>query len=266
MKRISLCLVMVVLIILSSCGSENKVYPKHNTYSYTNGVVKVSKSIKTLDINVDSGNMQIYCWDNGEIKYEAKHVVRGNKSDEDLQELLKKYSVKSSQKEKTTYITVSYAGKIKKPQDFYTEIKLTVPRNIKNIFIRQDAGSVLIEDKFEGNITGDVDYVNTEIKAMNGKLLWKCDTGNFRLGSGKLLSDSNVNITTGNISSKAECQGNSQYAFKTGAGNVELSFPQGSDINVDSYGTLENNQFTGVEGNITVKAATDMGKISINGY
>lgn len=266
MKRIPLCLVMAAFIILSSCGNENKVFPKHSTYSYNNGVVKVSKSIKTLDINIDSGNLQIYCWDDDEIKYEAKHVVRGNKSDEDLQKLLKKYSVKSNQKEKTTYITVSYAYKVKKPQDFYTEIKLTIPRTIKNISIKQDVGSILIEDKFEGNITGDIDSVNTEIKAINGKLCWKCDTGNFRLGSGKLLRDSIVNIAAGNISAKAECQINSQYIFKTGAGNVELSFPRDSDVTVDSYGTLQNNQFTGIDGNIQVKATTDMGKISINGY
>lgn len=266
MKRISLCLVMASFIILSSCGSENTVFPKHSTYSYNNGSVKVNKSIKTLDINIDSGNLQIYCWDNDEIKYEAKHIARGNKSDETLEKLLKKYSIKSIKKEKTTFITVSYAGKIKKPQDFYTDIKLTVPRTIKNISIKQDVGSILIEDKFEGNITGDVDSANTEIKGMNGKLSWKCDTGNFRLGSGKLLRDSTVNITAGNISSKAECQDNSEYVFKTGAGNVELSFPKDSDITVDSYGTLQNNQFTGIAGNINVKAATDMGKIAINGY
>ncbi|EPR08274.1 hypothetical protein [Ruminiclostridium papyrosolvens] len=266
MKRIPLCLVMAAFIILSSCGNEKTVFPKHSTYSYNNGVVKVNKSIKTLNINIDSGNLQIYCWDNDEIKYEAKHVVRGNKSDEDLKILLKKYSVKSSQKEKTTFITVSYAGKIKRPQDYYTEIKLTVPRSIKNIYIKQDTGSILIEDKFEGNITGDVDSVNTEIKAMNGKLIWKGDTGNFRFDSGKLLRDSTVNITAGNISSKAECQDNSQYVFKTGAGNVELSFPKDSDVTVDSYGTLQSNQFTGIAGNIKVKAATDMGKISIDGY
>ncbi|AEY65730.1 hypothetical protein [Clostridium sp. BNL1100] len=266
MKRIPLCLVMAAFIILSSCGSDNTVFPKHSTYSYNNGSVKVNKSIKTLNINIDSGNLQIYCWDNDEIKYEAKHVVRGNKSDEALQKLLKKYSIKSSQKEKTTFITVSYAGKIKKPQDFYSEIKLTVPRTIKNISIKQDVGSILIEDKFEGDITGDVDSANTEIKAMNGKLIWKCDTGNFRLDSGKLLRDSTINITAGNISSNAECQDNSQYVFKTGAGNVELSFPKDSDVTVDSYGTLQNNQFTGIDGSIKIKASTDMGKISINGY
>lgn len=266
MKKIHLCLVMAAFIILSSCGSENTVFPKHSTYDYRNGSIKVSKSIKALNINIDSGNLQIYCWDNDEIKYEAKHVVRGNKSDEALRKLLKNYSIKSGQKEKTTFIAVSYADKIKKPQDFYTEIKLTLPRTIKNLSIKNGVGSVLVEDKFEGNITGDVDSVNTEIKAMNGKLIWKCDTGNFRLGSGKLLRDSTINITAGNISSKAECEDNSQYVFKTGAGNVELSFPKESEITVESYGTLQNNQFTGITGNIQVKAATNMGKIAINGY
>ncbi len=266
MKRIPLCLVMAAFFILSSCGSEYKVFPKHTTCGYNNGAVKVSKSIKNLDINIDSGKLLIYCWDNDEIKYEAKYVARGNKSDEDLQKQLKKYSVKSNQKEKTTYIIVSYDGKIKKPQDYYSEVKLMVPRTIKNISIKQDVGSILIEDKFEGNIIGDVDSVNTEIKAMNGKLNWKCDIGNFRLGSGKLLRDSTVNIKAGNISSKSECEINSQYVFKTGAGNVELSFPQDSNVTVDSYGTLQNNQFTGIEGNVKVKAATDMGKISVNGY
>ncbi|ACL74883.1 hypothetical protein [Ruminiclostridium cellulolyticum] len=266
MKRIPLCLVMAAFIILSSCGNDKIVLHKHSSYGYHNGDVKLDKTIKTLDVNIDSGKLQIYCWDNNEIKYEAKHVARGNKSDEALQELLKKYSVKPNQKEKTMYITVAYGGKIKNPQDFYTEIKLTIPRNIKNIFIKQDVGSISVEDKIDGNITGDVDSVNTEIKAMNGKLSWTCDTGSFRLGSGKLFSDSTVNIKAGNISSKAECQNNSQYLFKTDAGNVELSFPADSDVTVDSYGTLQNNQFTGINGNIKIKASTKMGKICVNGY
>lgn len=266
MKRITLCIVLSVLLLFSACGTENSAFPKHSVYGYHNGSIKVNKETKTLDISIDSGNLEIYCWDKNEIRYEAKHIARGNKSDEELQNLLKKYSIKSNQKEKTISLSVTFAYKIKKAQDFLTDIKVTIPRSIRNINLKQKVGSIIIEDKFDGNISGNLDFVNTEIKEMNGKLIWKCDTGSFRLGSGKLLADSTVNIEAGNISVKAECQRNSQYSFKTDVGNVELNFPVDSDITVDSYGTLQNNQFTGIDGDIKVEASTKMGKISVNGY
>jgi hypothetical protein len=266
MRKISLFIIFLLIIFITACGAKNVEFPKHSACQFRNGSIKLEKGIKKLDIRIDSGNLKIYCSDNNEIKYETKHNVRGNKSNDELQNLLKKYSIKSYLKNKTFYFSVGYGDKIKKSQDFFTDVELTIPRSITSLNINQKVGSVVIEDRFEGDIKAILDSVNSEVKSMNGHLIWKCGTGSFRLNAGKLSGDSKVETESGNISVKAECQKDSQYYFKTDVGNVDLSFPTNSDISINSFGTVKANQFTGIQGDTKVTASTKMGRISIAGY
>ncbi|MHB8062053.1 MAG: hypothetical protein ACYDG2_05360, partial [Ruminiclostridium sp.] len=96
--------------------------------------------------------------------------------------------------------------------------------------------------------------------------IFKCETGNLRLNSGKLSDKSCVNINSGSMYLKAECQELSKYSFRTHTGNVELNFPVNSSILLKSFGTVKNNQFTGIEGNIEIETSTEMGEIAVNGY
>lgn len=267
MKRIGLSIFIILIVIITGCGSDQTaVIPKHGASQYKNSSIEITKAINTIDINIDSGNLQIYCWDKKEIKFEAKHTVRDNKTNEDLEKLLKKYSIISEEKENTFFVTVDYDGKIKNLQDVHTDIKLTIPRQIKKLNISEQLGSLIIEDKFEGDISAKLDSVNSEIKALKGQLILKCKTGNLRLNSGKLYNGSCVDINSGSIYLKAECQEASKYSFQTQSGNVELIFPIKSNIFLKSFGTVQNNQFTGIEGDTEIEASTKMGKISVNGY
>lgn len=268
MKRIILYILILLIIIpiISGCGSKETELAKHQAFAYKNSTVKVTKDVKTIDINIDSGNLKIFSWDKEEIKYEAKHIVRDNKTDDQLDNMLKKYSIVSDVKDKIYKISVGYDGKITNAQDFVTDIELTIPRYIKKINISQQLGSIIVEDKIEGDIVAKLDSASTEIKSINGQLVLKGDSGNVRVNSGKLTNNSSIDISAGNIFVKAECQEQSKYSFQTVKGNIELIFPIDSNILIDSFGTVKNNQFTGVEGNINIKASTKMGKISVNGY
>jgi len=266
MKHISLYILIILMVIITGCGDKATATLKQGAYLYKNSSIEITKGINAIDINMDSGNLQIYCWDKMEIKFEAKHTVRDNKTNEELQKLLKKYSITSKELENTFFFDVDYKDKIKSSQDIFTDIKLTIPRRIKKINISQQMGSLIIEDKYEGDIAAKFDSVNSEIKSMNGQLVYECETGNLRLNSGKLSNGSYAQINSGNIFVKAECQEQSKYSFKTQAGNVELSFPVGSNILLESFGTVQNNQFTGIKGNIKIETSTKMGKISVNGY
>lgn len=267
MKRLSLYILIILIAIITGCGSEKaSITTKNGISQYKNSSIEIAKGTDTLNINVDSGNLQIYCGDKNEIKFELKHTIRDYKTNEALEKMLKKYSITSKEQKNTLFFTVDYKDKIKNTQSIYTDIKLTISRHIKKINISQQLGSFTIEDKYEGDIAAKLDFVNSEIKSMEGQLLFECGTGNLKLNSGKLLNGSRVDINSGSISVKAECQEQSKYLFQTQKGNVELNFPVNSNILLESFGTVQNNQFTGMEGNIEIETSTKMGKISVNGY
>lgn len=267
MKNFITYLLLIILILsISGCGSGAAAVHKAQASQYKNFSADIAKNIKSMDINIDSGNLQVFCWDKQEIKFEVKHTLRDTKTADELEKLLKKYSIHTETKANTFIFSVTYNGKIKNPDDFFSDVKLTIPRRIKDIVLIQDNGNFTLEDRFSGNITSEMDSVNSEIKDMEGKLILKCREGNLRFDSGKLLNGSDVNINSGNIYVKAECRNLSEYSFQTQKGNVDLSFPVSSGILLDAFGTVLNNQFSGVDGDIKVKVRTKIGKISVNGY
>ncbi|QNU65695.1 hypothetical protein EHE19_012290 [Ruminiclostridium herbifermentans] len=266
MRRVILFILLFSLIIVSGCNEEKSAIPKHGASMYDDLSINLKKSTKTIDLFIDSGNLQIYCWDKKVIKLEAKHTIRDNKTNEELEEMLKKYTITSEEKDNTLFFKVEYDGKIKNPQDIYTDIKLTVPKQINTLNISHQYGSIIVRDRFEGDITADLDYVNSEIKAFKGQLIYECDNGNLRVNSGKLSNQSYVDINSGNIYIKAQCQEKSKYFFKTKTGNIDLHFPIDSGIKLNSTGTVNNNQFAENGGDIEIEAISKMGKISLNGY
>lgn len=267
MSRLNCYIIIILALILTGCGSDKAtVIPKHGASQYKNSTIEITKGIDTININVDSGNLQIYCGDKKEIGFEVKHTIIDNKTNEELEKLLKKFSITSNEKKNTLFFNVDYKDKIKGTQSIFTDIKLTISRRIKKINLTQQFGSLTIEDKYEGNIAANLESVNSEIKAMEGQLVFECDKGNIRLNSGKLLNGSLVHISEGNITVKAECFEQSTYSFKTVKGNIDLNFPVSSSILLESFGTVKNNQFTGIQGNIEIVTSTKMGKISVNGY
>ncbi len=267
MKRLIAFMLFIILIFLiSGCGGKAATVHKAQASQYKNSSVELPKEVKSININIDSGSLQIFCWDKQEIKFEVKHTARDNRTDEELEKLLKRYSIDSGIKDGTFVLSVDYDGKIKNPKDFFSDVKLTVPRKIKNIALTQDTGDFTLEDRFQGNITAELGSVNSEIKDMEGKLDLKCRKGNVRLNSGKLSDGSGVAVNSGNIYVKTECHNMSKYSFQTQTGNVELNFPVSSAILLDAFGSVQNNQFEGVDGDILINAGTKAGKISVNGY
>lgn len=266
MRRYLIYVLLILTFLITGCGQQSATLHKQGAFQYKNSTLKLTKKVKTLSVKVDSADLQIYCWDNQEIKYEIKHTVRDKKSNEQLEKLLEKFTIDTSIEDNVCSFIVNYNGTIKNSQDLLSEIKLTIPRRIKSLDISQEQGSFTVEDKFEGNISAELNTVNSEIKSMYGKLLLKCHTGNFRLSSGKLSNGSEVNVQSGNIYIKAQCQDMSKYTFQTETGNVDLAFPVDSRIKLDAFGTIANNQFTGVDGSIDILASANIGKITINGY
>lgn len=266
MKRFCLYLFLFSVIFTCGCSSKDVIAHKQEASQYSNSSIEISKNINKLNIEADSANIKIYCWDKEEIRLELKHTVRDYKSAEDLEKIIKKYSVTTKTGNSTVFLKITYENKKKNPKDFFSDVKLSLPENIENLELSQKNGSFVVEDKFQGSIAADLDSVNSEIKGLEGELAYRCKKGNIRLDSGKLFSKSFVDIKYGNIFIRTECREKAEYSFNTELGNINLNFPLTNKIAFDFYGTVENNQFTGNDGDINVKAKSEIGKISINGY
>jgi DUF4097 and DUF4098 domain-containing protein YvlB len=266
MKRISLLILAVLLIFLFGCENSETTAVKHEVSKFRDSEFDTAKGIHYVNINIDSANFKIYFWDKKEIRVEAKHTIRDNKTIEKLEKLLDKYSITSENKEDTYFLTVKYNGRIDNPEDIYTDIKLTIPRKIKEVNITQQAGNLIFEDKYTGNINANLTSVNTELKSLKGQIILECKKGNMSLNSGTLLNNSSVKINNGNIRIKAQCQSRSEYSFETETGNIELNFPIDSDILLQSSGRVKYNQFCGIDGNIHIKTSAKTGEISASGY
>jgi len=266
MKRFFTLLLIGISILISGCGGQAETAHRQDSIKYDNSTLELTKKIKTLNISVDSGKLQIFCWDNPNISSEIKYTARAHKSQEQLQKLLGRFTLEAGIKDSTCNIYVKYNGKIKNSEDVYSDIKLTIPRWIKDIKLEQSRGSFILEDKYEGNIQARLDSVNTEIRALYGALSLECGKGNVRLDSGRLSDGSAVRLQSGNIYIKNECGSKAGYSFETGTGNINLNFPAAGSICLNAVGTIANNQFTGLEGDIMVNAEAKIGKISVNGY
>lgn len=265
MKRILVYISFIFAILISGCGQQSDSIHKHSSYRLGNSEIELTKKVRTLKVSIDSGILQIYCWDKPNISVKTKHTVRDNKTEEQLQKLLEKFNVETSVNEGICYISVNYSGKIKNSKDILSEIELIIPRRINSLEISQDKGNFIVQDYFEGNINASLNTVNTEIKSLCGGLIIHCKKGNVHLNSGKLAGGSEIKVDAGNLYIKTECQRKSNYSFETETGNIELTFPKATELTLDAFGTISHNQFTGSEGDINVKAISKLGKISVNG-
>ncbi len=266
MKRILIYISIIFTILISGCGQQSVAIHKQGSYQFGNLQIKLTKEVRTLKVSIDSGTLQIYCWDKPVINVKTKHTVRDNKTVEQLQKLLENFKVETSIKEGTCHIAVNYSGNIKNPKDVLSEIELTIPRRINSLEISQEQGNFIMQDFFEGNINASLNAVSTEIKSLSGGLVLHCSKGNVHLNSGKLTGGSEIKVDAGNLYIKTECQKKCNYSFETETGNIELAFPKAAGLTLDVFGTIAHNQFTGSEGDINVKVSSKFGKISINGY
>lgn len=257
-KIISSVLIIIFLFLLTGCVNNEQKTVIREASECKEWTKTVSRGIESIYIIMDTSNLNVYCWNKKEIKCDIHNYARGKKTMEDLDKILKKYHDKYEEKEKNGYITINN-------EDIISDVTLTIPKSM-NLIVNQKSGSLKIIDRFEAGLIVNAVNVSSEINEIQGNLQFIGDNGYVHVNSGRLTDGSSVSLKNGNIIIKAECIKNSKYDFQTVKGNIDLSFPVSSDINIQSFGTVQNNQFTGVDGSILMNVSTKIGKISVNGY
>jgi hypothetical protein len=263
-----LCLIILVIIacilLVQGCSKDDIIIgPKSEVTSYSEKTIKADKPIE-LNISCDSSNIEISTWDKNEAKFEVTKRIRGLESKEILESKLKDFNITEENSDnKVTFIS-KYKENIKSPQDIMTDLKLTLPSEMKALNIKVDTGTIKVYSKIKCDLKLDINMVNTIINSFEGKINLKGDMGNLTIVKGKINKDSSVVVNMGNISINAEYDEDGIYDYETDVGNIDLKIPEDSKISVESSGVIEGNKFVNKLYKTKIKLRSDMGKITIN--
>lgn len=271
MKRIYYLIIHILLVVmLISCTNEEglDLGPKKEVSSYSSKVYKTEKN-STLNVDCDFGNIYIYCWDNDEIKFDVKRKIRGIGDKGKLEKKLNDFKMDSGSKNNITSFSSKYEGREKDAVDNSIDANIYIPRTMGAIYLKLDTGTIKINDNIKCDLKTEVNLANVEVAGLEGSVQALAQMGNIRVGSGKILKESNIKLGQGHISIKADFSDAGSGQMETGLGNMELQVERNSRIEFETVGDVEINEFKdAMMENVTgrIKLSTSMGKISIRKY
>ena len=258
-------LAAILIVCTTACSQENEKITKQEATSYKSDVLKLDKGTSTLNIELDTSNLQIFASESKEISYDVKYVVRAAKKTDEINKMLDKFELQCDQKNKVVNFSVKYSGRSNK-KDIFTQVILKIPSQITQLNISHKNGELRLNDRFIGALVVDSDSVNCEINELDGLIDYTGESGGIRVDCAKLYGESNIALHEGNIYFKGDVKKGVAYSFLTDKGNISLNFPLDADLDINSYGTVSHNQFSGKKGEVKVKVAAKIGQIKIDGY
>jgi PBP1b-binding outer membrane lipoprotein LpoB len=267
MKGLNKILIFILCIfILTGCSVDNvNIGPKTQVTSYKEEIFK-DVNVKRLNFKSQYSNMEVYCWDKNDVKFEITRRIRGIQSKDILEGKLKDFTVDIKQEEENLVFTSGYKGEIDNPIDRSLDLKMYIPKKIKNMDLKLDSGTINFLDDVDYDVKFDADMADITINRLNGKIELKSNIGNVSIKSGRIKANSNIVEGVGNINIKSEFEENSGYNIETNIGNVDLALPEKSHVSFETVGTLELNELPSSSNNLNVKVRSGMGKISIKKY
>jgi len=252
--------------VLCSCSETGAALgPKRQVSSYDEYTVKAVYPLR-LHVSIDFGNIELYTWDKDEIKLETTSKLRGTSPEDKLKEGLKNFDLIINEGESGVEIKSVYSGPVKNPADRSFDAKIYIPRSHDTINLLLDTGKIKIFDDIKCELNVRVNMANIDINRIEGTLKVEGDMCDLRVSQGELRSGSYAKVNFGHIRVKAKLEEAGTYDFETRTGNIELSLPEKTKINLDASGTIDAEDFENADDGIRIRAHTGMGNVSINKY
>ena len=265
-RLILLMCTILIFTVFCSCSETAIVSgPKKQAVSYDEHTVKTVYPLR-LRVSIDFGNIELYTWDKDDIKLETTARLRGTGPEDKLKEGLENFDLIINEGESEIEIKSIYNGPVKSPVDRSFDVKIYIPRSSGTISLQLDTGRIKIFDDIKCELTARVNMANIDINRIEGTLKVEGDMCDLRVAQGELRSGSTVKVNFGYIKVKAKLDESGTYDFETGSGNIELSLPEKTKINLDASGAIDTEDFENAEDGIKIRAYTGMGNVSINKY
>ncbi|WP_010249146.1 DUF4097 family beta strand repeat-containing protein [Acetivibrio cellulolyticus] len=278
--RQKLIIVILMAFILCGCSiAQAEINPKIEVSSYSEQIIEL-KQTYNLDINCDSSDIELYTWNNSDIKFEITKRVRGAYKKEVLSKRLEDFEVEIKNENNSVFLKSRCNGGNKNALDRSVDLKIYVPKVIETMNYKVDAGNIKFFDDIQGVLKAELNNTNLEINRFDGVLNVTGNMGNVKVLSGKISGCSKIEKYNGNISIKSEFDENGEYIFNTSKGHIDIYAPSNTKLGFETVGELEINEFDDAENfgrtrssevklndkPVKVRVNSEMGRIAIRKY
>jgi hypothetical protein len=263
-NKLSILLIVLCMFagIPGCCMKEEISGPKREAVAYDQKVFKGLTEPEII-IEMDSGSIDIYSWNQSSVKIEITKRVRGMKEHDTLIKELDKFIIVYENENDRVHFSSRYEGNMRNPVDVFADVCVYIPQILSTLECRLDVGKIDIYDDIRCTLIMDVNTVNSDIRRFEGLLNFNAGMGDLTIGGGRLKKGSIISTGMGNITIKAGIETEGEYHLKTGLGNIELSFPESSSPVLQCEGNLQKNEFEDVINGSVFKIESAMGKITV---
>lgn len=266
--RLLLC--TLVFSLLCGCSSADiNIGRKYETGAHYTKSFNVTGPVQ-LSINGQYVNVELYTWEKDEVKLEVTCRLRGALEKEELDSRIKDFYINTKESNGIISFISGYKGNNKGIDEEIVDLRVFTAKNIASINMEIGNGSIRLLDDLNCRLSAVLDKVNTEINRLEGSINLKVNMGNVRLCGGKLMGESNIVTTMGNIDVKTAFDEQGSYRFETKVGNIDLMVPEKSRVSFYCKGTVETNQFNSTSNSTMypcrVTVVSEIGEISIKKF
>jgi hypothetical protein len=182
--RPKLIIVIFIAFLLSSCGiAQAEINPKIEVSAYSENTLELN-GVYILSVACDSSNIEVYCWNQDNIKFEITRRVKGAYKKDVIEEKLGEFKI-DIKKEKDEVVLISrYEGDLKNSIERSADFKIYVPKVIDTMNYKVDSGNIRIYDDIRGSLNADLNNTNLEINRLQGVLNVNGNAGNVKVSGG----------------------------------------------------------------------------------
>jgi DUF4097 and DUF4098 domain-containing protein YvlB len=218
-----------------------------------------------VEIIGQTGNIEIYNWDEKAVKFEIAKKVRV--ADESFNDKLGNIKIISScEKKKDIILEWKYEGPKSDDLDNYVDLRISLPKKVESIKCKMDIGKVKIYDDLKCELFADFNMVNIKINKFEGKLKLNGEMSNIQINEGTIKNGTEVKVNMGNINIKANYEIGDSYYLETKAGNIDLALPSDLAVSFENNGYVQVNEFEPGDYPVKIRVVCDMGRICIYKY
>jgi hypothetical protein len=195
-------------------------------------IVEAELPIK-LDVKCSFSNIEVYAWNEQQVKFEFTKTVMGNFEEQQLKRYLEKVEVHTD----VSGSKVSFSSMYKKQDNIRKELDLRIyiPDRTEEVSISCNEGKLRICDHLKCSLLVSGSILDTTINKIGGKMDVNVEKGNIRVNAGKLLNGTRIRTEDGNVYVKTSYEPSGEYSFYSGKGVLDINIPKELNARIIDY-------------------------------
>ncbi len=232
MKQLIAGIISVFLIIFTAGCGEDEVSVIKRTAEYGEKTVKVELPIK-LNIDCFCSNIEIYCWNKQEVKFEYTKSITAKMQEQKLKKYLQKMDIITdvSGSEVSFKSNCEESDKVSR----VLELSIYIPYRTEEVSISCREGKLKICDHLKCNLSVEGGILDTIINKFSGRVNASVKKGNVRINAGKLLDGTVISTIDGNVYVKALYEPSGEYSFYSENGVLDINIPKELNAKIIDY-------------------------------